>query len=43
MLHNKEIILDIRGEDKKSLTIEKLLKVFHDKDNHSISENMLFQ
>ncbi|MBP6467736.1 MAG: ATP-binding cassette domain-containing protein, partial [Fusobacteriaceae bacterium] len=41
MLHNKEIILDIRGEDKKSLTIEKLLKVFHDKDNHSISENML--
>ena len=43
MLHNKEIILDIRGEDKKSLTIEKLLKVFHDKDNFSISENMLFQ
>ncbi len=43
MLHNKEIILDIRGEDKKSLTIEKLLKVFHDKDNYSISENMLFQ
>ena len=43
MLHNKEVILDIRGEDKKSLTIDKLLKVFHDKDNHSISENMLFQ
>lgn len=43
MLHNKEIILDISGESKKSLTIDKLLKVFHEKDSHSISENMLFQ
>lgn len=43
MLHNKEIILDIKGSDKKELTIEKLLKVFHDKDSHSISETMLFQ
>ena len=43
MLHNKEIILDISGKEKNELTIEKLLKVFHDKDNHSISENMLFQ
>jgi putative ABC transport system ATP-binding protein len=42
MLHNKEIILDIRGEDKKNLTIEKLLAVFHEKDNHAVSENMIF-
>ncbi len=43
MLHNKEIILDISGKEKNELTIEKLLKVFHDKDSHSISETMLFQ
>ncbi|MBN1469928.1 MAG: ATP-binding cassette domain-containing protein [Fusobacteriaceae bacterium] len=43
MLHNKEVILDITGEEKKSLTIDKLLKVFHDKDKNAISETMLFQ
>lgn len=42
MLHNKEIILDVSGVEKQNLTIEKLLKIFNEKDNHAISENMLF-
>ncbi len=42
MLHNKEIILDVSGKEKEGLTIEKLLDVFNKKDNHAISENMIF-
>lgn len=42
MLHNKEIILDVRDEEKYSLTIDKLLHIFHEKDKNSVSESMLF-
>ena len=30
MLHNGNIILDIKGEEKKSLTVETLLKKFEE-------------
>ncbi|QNM16119.1 ABC transporter ATP-binding protein [Fusobacterium hominis] len=32
MLHNGEIILDIKGEDKQKLTPEKLLNIFNNRD-----------
>ena len=32
MLHAGEVIFDIRGEDKKKLTVEKLLEMFKTKD-----------
>ena len=30
MLHNGRVILDIRGEEKRALTVEKLLEQFKD-------------
>ena len=32
MIHSGSIILDINGEEKKNLTVEKLLEFFHEKD-----------
>ena len=32
MLHAGEVIFDIRGEEKKQLTVEKLLEMFKTKD-----------
>lgn len=32
MLHNGSVIFDIKGEDKKKLTTEKLLKIFNNRD-----------
>lgn len=32
MLHNGEVVIDIKGEEKKGLTTEKLLKMFNQKD-----------
>ena len=32
MIHSGDIILDIRGDEKKHLTVEKLLEFFHEKD-----------
>ena len=32
MLHAGEVIFDIKGEAKKQLTVEKLLKMFKTKD-----------
>ncbi len=43
MLHQGKCILDICGEEKKNLTIEKLLEKFeHIKDNDLISDRALF-
>lgn len=43
MLHQGKIILDIKGEEKKSLTIEKLLSYFDKiQDNQFISDRLLF-
>lgn len=42
MLHHGEIILDIRGEEKRNLTIEKLLDLFKQGDsNDSISDRLI--
>lgn len=32
MLHNGEILIDIKGEEKKKLTTEKLLKIFNNRE-----------
>ena len=32
MLHAGEVIFDIKGEEKKKLTVEKLLEMFRTKD-----------
>ncbi|KYH29015.1 MULTISPECIES: ABC transporter ATP-binding protein [Clostridium] len=44
MLHHGEIILDIRGEEKRGLTIEKLLKYFENnfKEDDLLSDRALF-
>lgn len=43
MLHHGEVILDISGEEKKSLTMEKLLKFFEsNKDKDLVSDRGLF-
>jgi putative ABC transport system ATP-binding protein len=39
MMHRGEIVVDIAGDEKKDLTVEKLLKYF---DNVSLSDRMLF-
>ncbi len=43
MLHNGEIVLDIRGEEKKNLTIDKLLDTFEKTQSKNIlSDRLLF-
>lgn len=43
MMHRGKIVLDISGEEKKSLTIDKLLKCFDSlQDREMISDRMLF-
>lgn len=32
MIHDGSIILDLKGEEKQHLTVEKLLEFFHEKD-----------
>ena len=41
MIHDGNIILDVRGEEKKNLTVEKLLEFFHEKDA-KLSDTDLF-
>ena len=41
MIHDGNIILDIRGEEKRTLTVEKLLEFFHEKDA-KLSDTDLF-
>lgn len=43
MLHQGKVVLDIRGEEKKNLTIEKLLNCFEEiQSNDLISDRLLF-
>lgn len=42
MLHQGHVMLDIRGEEKKKLTIEKLLECFEKVQIGSISDRLLF-
>ena len=41
MIHDGNIILDLRGEEKRTLTVEKLLEFFHEKDA-KLSDTDLF-
>ena len=41
MIHDGNIILDLRGEEKRTLTVEKLLEFFHEKDA-KLSDSDLF-
>ena len=41
MLHNGEILLDVKGEEKRDLTPEKLLKVFN-REEIKIKDSELF-
>ena len=41
MLHAGEVIFDIRGEEKKQLTVEKLLELFKTKDAR-LSDSEIF-
>lgn len=41
MLNEGKIILDIKGEEKKNLTIEQLLKYFESNDNIELSDKMI--
>ena len=41
MLHNGEILLDVKGEEKRELTPEKLLKVFN-REEIKIKDSELF-
>ncbi len=43
MLHQGEVVLDIKGEEKKNLTIEKLLSCFEKVQlNNALSDTLLF-
>lgn len=43
MLHQGEVVLDIKGEEKKKLTIEKLLTCFEKiQSDHVLSDRLLF-
>ncbi len=33
MLHEGEILIDVRGDEKKNLTSEKLLRIFNKKES----------
>ncbi len=41
MLNNGKIVLDIKGEEKKNLTIEQLLKYFESNDDIELSDKMI--
>lgn len=41
MLHNGEVIIDIKGEEKKKLTFEKLLKIFNNREAY-LKDSELF-
>lgn len=41
MLHNGEVIIDIKGEEKKKLTPEKLLKIFNNREAY-LKDSELF-
>ena len=41
MIHDGDIMLDLKGEEKKNLTVEKLLEFFHEKDA-KLSDTDLF-
>ncbi|MFZ1300656.1 MAG: ABC transporter ATP-binding protein, partial [Leptotrichiaceae bacterium] len=41
MLHKGEIIFDFKGEEKKQLTVKKLLEMFNQKDAQ-LSDKDLF-
>lgn len=41
MLHNGKIIFDVKGEEKKNLTIEQLLKKFDQNSEDGISDSLL--
>ena len=41
MIHDGDIMLDLKGEEKKNLTVEKLLEFFHEKDA-KLSDSDLF-
>lgn len=42
MLHHGSIILDVKGEEKRSLTIEKLLEYFENVKSGTVSDRILF-
>lgn len=41
MLNNGKIVLDIKGDEKKNLTIEQLLKYFESNDDIELSDKMI--
>jgi putative ABC transport system ATP-binding protein len=42
MFHKGQVILDVTGEEKQSLSVEKLLKIFSQKDNLEFKDTELF-
>ncbi len=42
MFHKGQIILDVRGTEKQDLSVEKLLKIFSQKDNLEFKDTELF-
>ena len=41
MLHNGEVLIDIKGENKRKLTVEKLLKIFNNREAY-LKDSELF-